>query len=155
MVNNNNAETIRRLDKLGAALKEFSRTGNQGLIRLIMRHYGSAIIPLISLEDGGRARGRFVGMLRQLKVSLPTELVRDRTLLGGEVSKIDAKELNAGIREGFSVKRTRISAELEMSMTRTSHQKMYPRVRDVSALHQSVMKLLQTSLQGGSSGGNK
>lgn len=150
------AEFGRRMLRIAGVFKEFSRTNNPALVKLVMRHYGVAIIPLISLADGGRDRGRFVGLLRQLGVPLPETLVRDKALLGGELGKFDSKEYNAGIREGLSVRRTRISAELDMQMTRVSHQKMYPRVRDLKLLHQQVLGLIQAGIgRGNSSGGNK
>jgi hypothetical protein len=144
--NNNAEEFVRRIDKLAAGLGEFAKTGNQKLFKLIMTHYGRAIIPLITLQDGGRARGRFAGVLRQLGINLPPQIVRDRTLLSGEMGKIEAKEINAGMREGFSVRRTRVSAELEVAMTRVSHQKMYPRIKNIGALHQEVMRLLRANM---------
>lgn len=152
---NNADEFERRLLYVADSLKKFSKTGDPALLRLIMRHYGLAIIPLISLADGGRDRGRFVGMLRQLRVNLPEQVIRDRSLLGAEPGKFDSKEFNAGIREGFAVRRTRISAELEMQMTRVSHQKMYPRVRDVDDLQRQVIELIRKGLgKGEIRGGN-
>lgn len=134
--------------KFARGIGRFARPANRALFRLTMEHFGRSLIPLISLQDGGKARGRFVGLLRQMNVDIPDRTARDRTLLGSDDGKFQTKAYMEGIREGFRVKRTRVSAELEIIITKEAHQKMRPRIREVKELTGKVYELIKKYMEG-------
>lgn len=150
-----NLEELRKLDNLKKVLDKLGKPNDPTLFKMVMKHFGVTIIPLISLEDGGLARGRFVGMLRQLGVRISDTVARDKTLLSGESGKLDSKVYNAGIREGMSTRRNRVTVEIETLITRVSHQKMYTRVRDVAQLQKELIAMFKIGVKGGGNGASE
>lgn len=92
---------------IGRKFRQLSRLGKkmtnskEEMVKLFLTWLAEIYIPDITLEDGGRARGRFAGALSQLGVKVPERLIHDKTDVSGN---FDAKSYSEGFREGVGQK---------------------------------------------------
>ena len=118
------------------------------LFLMSIKHYVSNIMPFISLQDGGFARGKMYGLVKQLGGTIPDLLLRNKTMLNNEKFSIDSRKLNDGIRAGMSIRRTNIYAEItNVIMSQANHQKMYQALKNLKALQSAFIELINERLK--------
>ncbi len=77
-----NIEQVKAFQKNTA--KRFKELKELKIARIALRHYAVSLIPLLPLEDGGKSRGVFVGVLKTLGINIPDGVIRKKRNVVGE-----------------------------------------------------------------------
>lgn len=96
----NNARVLKQLQSFVATIRRFASPGSNDLFKAGLEWAVRVYLPLIPLTDGGKARGRMVGLMQQYGVTLEPTLINDRSHVKGE---IDQAAYTQGVKEGRSL----------------------------------------------------
>lgn len=141
-------EVINYLGKLRKTVENIGQMRSLGPAhKAVMEYYGNAVIPMISLDDGGKSRGIFVGVLRKMGIRVLDVLWRDKSLLSGTIGDINATAFNDGVREGLQTSINGLITKVNIKMTRVNWQKAVLRLRDKKILTTEVNKMIQLGVK--------
>lgn len=138
-----NDSAIKYLNDYSAACKKIGGNSDKTLFKMIMAYYGAAVIPVISIADGGRERGQFYGFLRKIGVNIPESVLRDRSHVSGEIKGIIQQELSRGIREGQNLTFDTFVVKLKTHMSIENYQKFRQRIKNFVELDKPVKEFIK------------
>lgn len=141
---NDPAKVKNWFQRVSRAAKELGST--QKRFRLLLGWLKDVYLPLIPLTDGGRARGRMVGLLHQLNIRVDLKVVQDRALVPG---KFDSAEFAAGIREGRAVKPERARVKLRLLYAEARQAIKRQRLKNKGSLAKVVKDHLKREMNNG------
>lgn len=123
-------------------ISKLGKSSDPLLFALALKWMAGVYLPYIPLSDGGRARGRMVGLLNQFGVRLPDSVVHDKTHAGSE-DKLDSKEFAEGVREGRMISPQGAKVKLEILFNRHKKALKIKDLKDKTGL----LKELHTRIQ--------
>jgi hypothetical protein len=114
--------------------------------KLCLEWLAKIYVPLTPLTDGGRARGRFVGMLGQLGITLDNKIIHDKSVVEG---KFDSQEYSLGMREGRALHPQRARVQLELLYAANRQMMKLQKIKDKAALTQLFVDKLSAEFAKG------
>ena len=129
---------IKKLEKL---LKTLGTPNNPELPGVGISAIIEKLMPFIPLHDKGKSRGKLVGILKQLRQTIPETIVRDKSRIADREQKEENAALSKGIQDGLNTRNNRAKFRVTLEMTKPDHQKMR------QALGNSLKKALSPKLR--------
>lgn len=135
-------------DGIRKATDKLGKSQDPLLFAMALKWMASVYLPFIPFTDGGRARGRMVGLLLQFGVRLPDKVIYDKTHVG-DSGKLDNKEYVAGLREGRMISPQGAKVEIQSLFNKNKKALKVQKLKDKTELLKELNQMITDLIKNG------
>lgn len=146
MANDDKSKVSKLTESLKNVCSKMASPGNPMLFRMSLRWMAAAYMPFIPLTDGGRSRGRLVGLLQQFSIRLDEKVVRDKTQVAGDFVEADYSE---GVKEGRMISAQKARVEIPILFDSSKQANKLKMLKDKTAIALELVNLIKSMMPGG------